>query len=66
MARRARSAEEIWYDLFTDWDVNHQAAALWVLAALHRQKKRERDLKAGQMAPESVAGGLNDLSEERR
>jgi len=43
MARRVRTVEETWYDLFADWDAEDQAAALRVLAALHRQKQRERD-----------------------
>jgi hypothetical protein len=39
--RRKRSLEAEWYDLFADWAVEDQAAALRTLTELHRQGMRQ-------------------------
>jgi hypothetical protein len=39
--RRKRSLESEWYDLFADWAVEDQAAALRTLTELHRQAVRQ-------------------------
>jgi hypothetical protein len=40
MGRPRKAPEDIWFDLFADWSADDQAAALKILAALHRQKLR--------------------------
>lgn len=41
MARPRKGTEAVFFDTFADWSAEDQAAALRVLEALHRQKKRE-------------------------
>jgi hypothetical protein len=40
MSRPRRGTEQVWYDLFMDWDLTDQAVALKMLEELHRQKRR--------------------------
>lgn len=59
MARPRKTTEETWYDCFADWEYADQAAALKVLEALHRQKRRnDRNIET---APES---GISDSFEQ--
>jgi hypothetical protein len=41
--RRSKSLESEWFDLFADWPLGDQEAALRVLTELHRQAVRAAD-----------------------
>jgi hypothetical protein len=45
MRRRSRSLESEWYDLFADWELADQEAALRTLTELHRQAVRQAQRK---------------------
>jgi signal transduction histidine kinase len=46
MSRRSsKSLEQEWYDLFADWELADQEAALRTLTELHRQAIRQAERK---------------------
>jgi hypothetical protein len=46
MSRRSsKSLEAEWYDLFADWELSDQEAALRTLTELHRQAVRQAERK---------------------
>lgn len=41
MGRRAKTADEVFYDIFADMPVNEQAIALRIMQEIHRQKQKQ-------------------------
>jgi hypothetical protein len=68
VARPRAINEDNWYDIFGDWDLEDQAAAIKVLQQIHRQLKRTAEpavspkiqLEAAQAMLQDMSAGAED------
>jgi hypothetical protein len=60
MARPRAINEDNWYDIFSDWDLEDQAAAIRVLQQIHRQLSRAMEPEP---TPKPKNGGTDPAKE---